>query len=48
MLEVTAEAINDHSILKRTKRFYLRDIGELSETEDLSRKEQVLKFTGAV
>nr|XP_057927030.1 interleukin-12 subunit beta isoform X2 [Doryrhamphus excisus] len=26
MLELTAEAIMDHSILRRTKRFYLRDI----------------------
>lgn len=33
MLIVTAEAISDLSIVRKTKRFYLRDIGELSETE---------------
>lgn len=27
MLELTAEAISDHQIIRRTKRFYLRDIG---------------------
>ncbi len=35
MLELTAEAINNHSILRTTKRFYLRDIGKLSETNTL-------------
>lgn len=33
MLEVTAEAFTDLSILRATKRFYLRDIGMLSKTE---------------
>ena len=33
MLEVTAEAIVNLSVLRKTLRFYLRDIGELSGTE---------------
>lgn len=32
-LELTAEAIINDSFLRRTKRFYLRDISKLSETE---------------
>lgn len=32
MLEVTAEAIVNLSFLRKTKRFYLRDIGKLSKT----------------
>lgn len=34
MLEVTAEAIDDFVLLRRTKLFYLRDIGKLDENKE--------------
>lgn len=43
MLEITAQAINNDSMLKRIKRFYLRDIGKLGNSTEVYQANIFLK-----